>query len=282
VWRSILAGVLTIASQSSRAAQPVLVPGALPADCRSALRIGLVSCSQPALNDLTDSATPGHVVPPPVDLMPIIDFSRPRSVSEAQVNEYLAQFGKPPREAVRALLDPTDANIAAWIRKQRQVLSIASYVATRMTEMQMQLDTDSSVGSPLPPSGLSAMIQMRATLYLNASDAPSRQAVRALQQLVARHPSVDGRLAQVGPPADPHLSSWLATLDTVLPVSILAPDAIDSMPFPSLLIEDLRYGQSRLLRTEAITAQRIEDQIIALRAGAERLNRQSESARPVP
>jgi hypothetical protein len=97
-------------------AQESLVPGARAGDCRSALQVGIVACR----------AMHGAVAP------------GARAATEAQVDAVLQQWGKPPREAVRALLDPTDENILAWIGSQRRTLSVARYVATRMTELQAQ------------------------------------------------------------------------------------------------------------------------------------------------
>jgi len=174
--RVTLVILLSVAFPAIAAAAPVLVPGASLTDCRSALTIGVFACGDPSA-----------------------DSARPKSITEAQVTEYLAQYGKPPREAVRALLDPTDANIAAWLRKQRQVVSIASYVASRMTEMQLHLEADYPRGSSTSVSQLPAMIQVRVTLYLNSKDASSLRAVRVLQQVVAHHPSIDGRLVQLEP-----------------------------------------------------------------------------------
>jgi len=257
--RVTLVSLLSVASWTLAAEAPVLVLGALPTDCRSVLTIGVVACGEPT----TDSA-------------------QPRSIGEAQVTEYLAQYGKPPREAVRALLDPTDANIAAWLRKQRQVVSIASYVASRMTEMQSQLEADNPDRSPTPVSQLPAMIQIRATLYLDSKDASSLRAARVLQRVVARHPSIDGRLVQVEPTPSGLLSTWLTRLDTVLPVSILPPGSAHDAPLPSLLIEDLRYGSSRRLDATDITPEQLQDQIASLRAAAEARDRRSRAAEALP
>jgi len=259
MWHRMLAAFLTGASTSTLTVQAVLAPGALPADCRSALRIGIVICGQPALEKDHD-----------------------QSVSEAQVREYLTNYGKPPREAVRALLEPSDTNIAAWLRKQREVISIASYVAARMTEMQSQIDGDPQSLLPLPLSKESALIQMRVTLYLNATRANSRQAIQALQTVVARYPSVDGRLVQVGSPVDPFPSSMATKLDTVLPISVVASDAFDGVAIPTLLIEDLRTGRTRHIDASAITSQQICDQIVALREAAEAIDNSAVSASRAP
>jgi len=251
--RSMLTALLVVASTPGNAIQGVLAPGALPSDCESALRVGIVIC--------------GQVTP---------DKDRDRSPSEAQVTEYLAEYGKPPREAVRALLEPNDANIAAWLRKQRQVISIASYVANRMTEMQSQFENGTQSLPPLPVSKESALIQMRATLYLDVTNIDSRQALKALQTVVARYPSIDGRLVQAGRSGHPFPPSSLLRLDTVLPISVLAIDALDGVTIPSLLIEDLRTGRSLRVGASGVTPQEICDQIVALRQAAEPIGRSSE------
>jgi len=245
MWCIISIGVVTLATLSGVAAQPVLVPGALLADCRSALRVGVVACSERAA-----------------------DSAKPESASEAQVSEYLAEYGKPPREAVRALLYPSDKNIAAWIRKQRRVISIATYVAARMTEMQSQLDPE-SLDHPMPASNSPAMVQMRVTLFLDAASGSSRLAARVLQQVVSRYPSVDGRIVQVGFQSERQPLNWLIELDTLLPISIASPDTINNFAFPSVLIEDLRYGTRQRLNATNITPRQISDQMVALRGAGE-------------
>lgn len=254
MWRKRIVALLLVVSRIGYAVPPILIPGALPTDCRSALTIGVVTCGQP-----------------------VLDSGSARPASEEQVDQYLAEYGKPPREAVRALLDPSDANITAWIWKQRQVLSIASYVAARMTEIQSRLEAQVSPSLEAPASEMPLMMimmQMRATLYLNASEDPSRRAVRALEQVVARYPSIDGRLAQVGPSTEGRPTTRLARVDTALPVAILPSEAIKDMPaLPSLLIEDLKYGSRRRLSAEDITPQQIRDQIVTLRATGEARDR---------
>jgi hypothetical protein len=250
MWRAILSSIVFIAAQCVQrdaAAQPVLVPGATPMDCRSVLQIGVATCGE------------GSTANP----------DRAQSITEAQVSEYLAQYGKPPREAVRALLEPSDKNIAAWVRQQRQVVSIASYVAARMTQMQSQLEADSASAPWVPVSQLPTMFQMRATLFLNSEGASSLRSVRALEQVAGRYPSVDGRVVRTGPVSGTELTVWLSKLGTVLPVSIATPDAMNGYSVPSLLIEDLRYGTSQRLDATELTAQSICDQIVALRSAAE-------------
>jgi len=269
MWRLLLTAIWMIPPHLACAAQAVLVPGALPTDCRSALFVGVITCGR---SEPIAIGPEEHVIER--------DAQWPGSVSEGRVNEFLAQYGKPPREAVRALLDPTDANIAAWLGQQRRVVAVASYVAGRITRMQQQLDADQDSHALAPLPELEAMIQMRATLYVNAGDTLSLQAVKALQHLVTQYPSIDGRLTQVGLPANPDLASWLARLGTTLPVSILPQDAISGVTLPTLLIDDLRYGRRRQLDAAAITPRRIRDEMLALRTAAQSPDRLSESFTP--
>ena len=62
--------------------------------------------------------------------------SSPSSSMEAAIDEYLASFGKPPRAAVRALLDPSDENVAALLAEQRRQESRAAQVAARLTRLR--------------------------------------------------------------------------------------------------------------------------------------------------
>jgi hypothetical protein len=259
MWRAISIGVLSTVMRSGLAAQSVLVPGLLLVDCRSVLRVGIVTCGERTAD--SDGA---------------------QSVSEAHVTEYLAEYGKPPREAVRALLDPTDDNIAAWIRQQRRVTSIATYVATRMTEMQSQLETEPLDTTVMPVSRVPAMVQMRATLFLNAASESSQQAANALQQVVGRYPSVDARIVQVGSQPERQRLNWQLKLDPMLPISIVALETISNLPLPSLLIEDLRYQTRLRLDATNITAQQICNEIIALRIAAETHRRRPQLVQPSP
>ncbi len=55
---------------------------------------------------------------------------------EAAIDAYLAGYGKPPRAAVRALLDPSDANVAALLAEQVRQEARAAQVAARLTRLR--------------------------------------------------------------------------------------------------------------------------------------------------
>ena len=62
-------------------------------------------------------------------------------VSETDIDRFLAEYGKPPRSAVGALLDPTEKNIAAMREDLLQRESLAAYIAERMSDLQAQVQT---------------------------------------------------------------------------------------------------------------------------------------------
>ncbi len=114
----------TAAAPRSSPAPTVLVGGADLSACNSALRIGWIRCE----GDSPPTMEPG---PGPAPAAPAKG-----TVTEAQIDDYLAHYGKPPRVAVRALLDPSDDNIAALVNHQAALLALADHIAARMTELQ--------------------------------------------------------------------------------------------------------------------------------------------------
>ena len=72
-----------------------------------------------------------------------------------------------------------------------------------------------------------------------------------------------GRLVQIGPPPEGRVVSWLASLDTTLPIAIVPRATLDRIAPPSLVIEDTRTGASDRIDASGITAQEICDRIAA-------------------
>jgi len=236
--------LLMLALVDGSAAQPSLTPGAHFSDCRSALLVGVPSCRRS-------------------DSTPAADATAP--VTEAQIDAFLQQYGKPPRQAVRALLDPSDENIAAWLRAERRIISVAGYVAQRMTELQSRLDSDAQTpeGIAEPAAAAAqhqaAMMQMRATLYTQGDGEDARAAARSLQQVLARYPMLEARLARPARPSTPYPArqpDGTPNLDTMLPVSVVAEDSADSSHLPWLLLEDLRQPRA-IFRIGELAVQRV-------------------------
>ena len=141
-------------------AQETLVPGARSSDCRSALRTGLASCAHVDAPTTLIGALPGTTA---TGAARNDTGTAPgtAAVTEIQIDAFLQQYGKPPREAVRALLDPSDDNIRAWLRARRRTLDVARYLADRMSALETHSAgeapataerTDGQVGPSSPPA----------------------------------------------------------------------------------------------------------------------------------
>jgi len=245
--RLLLTLLLWAATPTGQADSP-LAPGARSNDCRSALLIGPAHCE------------------------PAIEASaRERRAEERQVDAFLARYGKPPREAVRALLDPSDDNILAWLHSQNETLARANYVARRMSALQSQLDTRSARIGPLGARDRAPMTSVRATLYARDLDAATLAGARSLGELQRRHPRLDARLVRLAPAGTeaPRVPpQWVATLGTRVPIDTVAADVAEAADLPQLWVEDLRNGSRRSLHAPSLDEASIEQAIEELREGA--------------
>jgi hypothetical protein len=134
--RSLFATLLVVATGCAMA-QETLVPGARSGDCRSALQLGIASCPRVIAAPARMAADQGAGTAAP-ELTRVSAGTAPGGapVTDAQIDAFLQQYGKPPKEAVRALLDPSDDNILAWLHARRRTLELARYVADRMTALE--------------------------------------------------------------------------------------------------------------------------------------------------
>jgi hypothetical protein len=246
----------------------VLRPGAQIADCDSALRIGTSRCAQlvateaiPLPLPTTTTAEPPVAAAPPAHAAVV-----PASAPEAAVDEFLAVYGKPSREAARALIDPTDENIAKMVRKEDERIAIAAYVGRRMTELRARRPAEET--PEIDSSALPAMIQMQAFLVAATGDPDGVAAAHRLDQLAAAFASLDARLVWVGDLA-PRAAAIEAAADAIaLPVNVVAPDLLDASE-PYLLLHDSRHRLSRRLSARGLSVEQIRTAIVALRAEGE-------------
>jgi hypothetical protein len=65
---------------------------------------------------------------------------------DAAIDAYLAAYGKPPRAAVRALLDPSDENVAALLAEQSRQELRAARVAARLTRLRERQSVSAASG----------------------------------------------------------------------------------------------------------------------------------------
>lgn len=229
-----------------------LIPGADTSDCRSALRLGPVECK---------SADPGAA-------NQSMRGERQQLDADASVEAFLANYGKPPREAVRALLNPTDENIRALMRQQEQTLAVAAYVAERMTALQRRVAQfprdEKTISRDLP-----SFLQMRITLIQNLGDPTALPAMHALRDLAFEAPVLRAGVGFVGPLDDQQLREGIARVEEPLSVTVLPAQANNGQDLPRILIEDLRYGRSLAIDARTATAALLRSRILVLRNASE-------------
>ena len=140
-----LASLLFLVLGSADVAAGALTPGSDAPVCRNKLVPGeMRACSarieESATAEQSDRSASsftnapargsGHPIPSP----PSSKVTKPMigGVSDDDIQAFLANHGKPPIEAVRALLNPTDENIRALVAQKKRQLLIAAYVAERL------------------------------------------------------------------------------------------------------------------------------------------------------
>ena len=185
-----------LGSAGPRAAlRSVLSPGVLDPECRSALHVGPVSCDESRSSfeeSIETSGSESRSAPALAD----------REQEEAKVEAYLASYGKPPREAVRAILDPSDQNIAQWHLAQERTMALASYLGSRLTA----LESEQNRRALAPTTGSTSRPRIFANLVLvQMPGDPVAQVARDVLARVARQTpglSISVELAAAPKPGD--------------------------------------------------------------------------------
>ncbi len=208
-----------------------------------------------------------RATPAPVPA-PMAVAADPAAPSDADIDRYIASHGKPPREVARALLDPSDANIAAMMRRLQRDQAIAAYVGQRMTELA-QSDPSLQAAGGSAPADLPSFSGLRLVLVTRPDCAACDRGAQALQQLVAAYPTLDARVAVAGARDAQQIVQEMARSGVTLPTTA-APDAllarIGRAP-PWLLVADVRQQREGLLSADADAAQ-LRQALLAFRRGA--------------
>jgi len=243
-----------------------LRPGATAAcPARAADPPGTVATPFPGVTARSPAPPPGERREAPVRAELPID----RGI-ERDIDDFLLQYGKPPRSAVRALLDPSDENIAALRAEQARRETVAAYVAQRLTEIQERPELAESSD----PAALDAarravpfLAALRITVLVPADCASCAPLFRTLRQFGRANPVADLRLAVVGADGAAQVLGQLRDADLPVPVTVLSPDAARAFGFPELpaiLVQDLRSGR-RLALPAAIGAEALREAAVSLR-----------------
>jgi thiol-disulfide isomerase/thioredoxin len=206
------------------------------------------------------SLAPSSETPPPIKSLPI------GGVSEEDIDAFLANHGKPPREAVRALLNPTDANIRAMSAAQTRQIVNAVYVAER----QAALNRDGKGANTLPPRELYTVLPhflgMQFTLYVMPNCASCASTIADFRRLLENYPVVQGRLAVIAERDDQvigALQQWQLVVAAERLTSAQAA-ALGLQQVPTLEVFDPR-SKTRQRIVGAFTPQWVREAVLALR-----------------
>jgi hypothetical protein len=237
-----------------------LKPGSDAAVCLSMLTPGsLQGCSAATVHR-------GPVAPGGTDSVP----SSVRA-SEREIDDFLADYGKPPRSAVRALLNPTDENIAAMRAEQTRREVVAAYVAQRLTEIQQAAAGARVPGVPQLYAALPYFMGTRIVAYAPAQCRACDEMYGMLRQFIRDNPVADVQLGLIAE------ASATAPLDTLLEIGLPLPAFTLSSdqarargvpPAPVIEINDMRTGR-RLFVPSMIEAATLRDSVVGLRREGE-------------
>jgi hypothetical protein len=205
--------------------------GADLSDCRSSLRVGPVQC------ETVPTATNAALLHGEMNVPPTSGKS-----GEDAIEAFLANYGKPPREAVRALLDPTDENIRALLRKREETIAVASYLAERMSEIrQLESASDGPAASRLTDSSL---MGLRITLFERPGQDKVESTLDAMRALADDFPLLKLQVGLVGNETARELRSLVSRLPPSLTAKFVRPEECNSSVLPFIRIEDLRTGKA--------------------------------------
>lgn len=175
--------------------------------------------------------------------------TRDRDAGEPEVDSFIANHGKPSREAARAMLEPTDENIAAMMRRLQRDQAIAAYVGQRMTELQQSDPTLATAPTSAVPVDLPSFTSVRLVLVTQPDCNRCDRAAQALQRLVSIYPTLDARIVVAGVREPRQIVHEMARTGVTLPTSP-ADDAllqrIRRSP-PYLLVADVRRQREGLV-----------------------------------
>lgn len=224
-----------------------------PSDyCGSSFQPGYSNCASKAP---VPKAEPEKAVPPqepgPVPRASRTPGQEPaKSISEDEIDKWLANHGKPSREAARAILDPTDENIAAMARKLRQESAVSAYVAQRMTTLQEVDPGLTAINPQFNSDDLPMLAGMRVVLHIASGCRSCETAAIMIQRLVAESPVLDVRVVMHGVKSGKELMLEMARLGITLPTTIADPESMKyAQVVPVAVVADTRQGKQSLIRS---------------------------------
>lgn len=249
--------------------------GSTMTHCSSPTVVGTSSCSDKAARpaeattpapkrDLPAKRTQEAQVQAPVN-DPVIG-----GVKESEVSEFLANYGKPSRQAVRALLNPNDDNIAAMLQVEKSQLAVAAYTAQRRVELTQQAGAGTT---ELNQADLPALIGMRVTVITSADCKGCEKVLPFVNQLVTEFPSVDARIGVLGLTDAKEFVIKAAEIGVYLPVSKISVERVRQLrleSLPAVLVGDTRYAGESVVLGAFSSALDLERAIVQVRKANEK------------
>ncbi len=207
----------------------------------------------------------------PVGVTPSLNAPKPGSftfggVTDAEIDDYLASYGKPPRAAVRALLNPTDDNIATMAAEEKRRQVIAAYVAQRWTEFQQGKVASATNPTLDAYTTLPLFVGMRLLLLVTPDCKECPRIAKAVKGLVEENPVLDGRLIVVSDDESAALDTLLQ-FGTSLPVSTVSVRQARSLGwtiFPAAEITDTKHQRQRMV-TGNLSGASLRNAVIEMR-----------------
>lgn len=209
--------------------------------CGSDYQTGSIPVCQPAETVAPNPAAvplPAASVPPTrpgiVNVAPTKSAGAPApaalmigGVSEQDVDEHIANWGKPSRQAVRATLNPTDENITSMRRKNQADLAMSAYIANRAA----QIDASSSALKVETLSGTDAPLlnRMKVILFSPLKCGTCDRMLTALQTLAVQAPMLEASVAVTSSVSEKDIILELTRLGLTLPVRPSQPSELSRL-----------------------------------------------------
>lgn len=274
-WRLVIFSLLAIAvgSQFLAVAQEQTVIGSTMTNCAAPTFVGTTQCSDRLVKPAPlPVVAPKRVMPPKSAVEPRDSASDPvvGGVKESEVNEFLANYGKPSRQAVRALLNPSDENIASMLKVEKSQLAVAAYTAQRRVELSQQ---SGASANELSQADLPALIGMRLTVLVAADCKGCEKVLPFVNQLVTEFPSVDARIGVLGLGDPKEFVIKAAELGVYLPVSKVSVERMRQLrldTLPAILIGDTRYQGDPAVIGSISSALDLERAVVQVRRANEK------------
>ena len=257
--------------------------GIIGQNCMSPTVVGLAKCGEQSL-----VKTPPKQEPTPKKNAPKPQLPQtpPQEVviggvKESEVDAYLSAHGKPPREFARAYLNPTDENIAALMKKEREQLALVSFIAQRRTDLADVGQQEQSGNAN--PADLPAVISMRITVLVGPECVNCAGILKVANQVVAEFPSLDVRIGVLGQFDQKQFVLRTAQLGVTLPAgpfSIERARQLQIKALPSVLIGDMRYQKEMVLNEETSNSIDLVAKVVQFRRANEKSSQQVQMARP--